>query len=72
MATSVMNAITLIPISTSVTRGVTCTDLRVLTFVRSRAHCGQRIPTGVGVMQSGHIGRPHEEHETPVSREGWR
>ena len=42
------------------------------TFVRSRAHSGQRIPTGVGVMQSGQIGRPHDEHETPVSREGWR
>jgi len=39
-----------------------------LTSVRSRAHPGQRIPTGVGVMQSGQIGRPHEEHETPVSR----
>jgi hypothetical protein len=43
-----------------------------VTRVRSRAHSGQRIPTGVGVMQSGQIGRPHEEHETPVSREGWR
>jgi hypothetical protein len=67
-----MNAITLIAINTSVARGVVGTDLSVLTFVRSRAHSGQRIPTGVGVMQSGHIGRPHEEHETPVSREGWR
>jgi hypothetical protein len=35
-------------------------------------HSGQRIPTGVGVMQSGQIGRPHEEQATPVSREGWR
>jgi hypothetical protein len=43
-----------------------------LTLVRSRAHSGQRIPTGVGVMQSGQIGRPQEEHETPVSREGCR
>jgi hypothetical protein len=42
------------------------------TFVRSREHSGQRIPTGVGVMQSGQIGRPHDEHETPVSREGCR
>jgi hypothetical protein len=41
----------------------------VLTFVRSRAHSGQRIPTDVGVMQSGQIGRPQDEHETPVSRE---
>jgi len=36
------------------------------------AHSGQRIPTGVGVMQSGQIGRPQFEHETPVSRLGWR
>ncbi len=42
------------------------------TFVRSPAHSGQRIPTEVGVMQSGHIGRPQLEHETPVSRVGWR
>ena len=47
-------------------------DRAVLTFVRSRAHSGQRIPTDVGVMQSGQIGRPHEEHETPVSRDGCR
>jgi hypothetical protein len=67
-----MNAITLIAINTSVTRGVVGIDLSVLTFVRSRAHSGQRIPTGVGVMQSGQMGRPHEEHETPVSRDGWR
>jgi hypothetical protein len=26
----------------------------------------------VGVMQSGQIGRPHDEQETPVSRPGWR
>jgi hypothetical protein len=44
----------------------------VLTFVRSRAHSGQRMPTGVGVMQSGQIGRPHDEHDTPVSRDGCR
>jgi hypothetical protein len=44
----------------------------VRTFVRSRAHSGQRMPTGVGVMQSGQIGRPHEEQATPVSRDGWR
>jgi hypothetical protein len=30
------------------------------------------MPTGVGVMQSGQMGRPHEEQETPVSRLGWR
>jgi hypothetical protein len=42
------------------------------TGVRWRAHSGHRIPTGVGVMQSGQIGRPQLEHETPVSRVGWR
>ena len=36
------------------------------------AHSGQRIPTVVGVMQSGQIGRPQFEQETPVSRVGWR
>ena len=36
------------------------------------AHSGQRMPTGVGVMQSGQIGRPHDEQETPVTRLGWR
>jgi hypothetical protein len=30
------------------------------------------MPTDVGVMQSGQIGRPQLEHETPVSREGCR
>jgi hypothetical protein len=44
----------------------------VFTFVRWREHSGQRIPTGVGVMHSGQIGRPHDEHETPVSRPGCR
>jgi hypothetical protein len=38
--------------------------------VRSLAHSGQRMPTGVGVMQSGQIGRPQLEHDTPVSRFG--
>jgi hypothetical protein len=28
------------------------------------------MPTGVGVMQSGQIGRPQLEQETPVSRLG--
>jgi hypothetical protein len=42
------------------------------TLVRSRAQLGQRMPTGVGVMQSGQIGCPHDEHDTPVSRFGWR
>jgi hypothetical protein len=62
----------LIAISACVATGVLDTDGIRLTFVRSREHSGHRIPTGVGVMQSGQIGRPHEEHETPVSLEGWR
>jgi hypothetical protein len=43
-----------------------------ITVVRCLEHSGQRIPTGVVVMQSGQIGLPQEEQETPVSREGWR
>jgi hypothetical protein len=35
---------------------------------RWRAHSGQRIPTGVDVMQSGQIGRSQFEQRTPVSR----
>jgi hypothetical protein len=44
----------------------------VRTGVFARAHSGQRIPTGVVVMQSVQIGRPQFEQETPVSREEWR
>jgi hypothetical protein len=62
----------LIAISAWVTDGVAENERIVLTFVRSREHSGQRIPTEVGVMQSVQIGRPHDEHDTPVSREGWR
>ncbi len=47
-------------------------DGPVATRVFSRAHSGQRIPTGVEVMQSGQIGRAHIEQETFVSRSGWR
>ena len=36
------------------------------------AWSGQRIPTGAIVMHSVQIGRPHSEHERPVSRSGWR
>jgi hypothetical protein len=42
------------------------------TLVRWRAHSGQRIPTGVEVMQSGQIGRPQFEQLTFVSRPGCR
>jgi hypothetical protein len=55
-----------------VTVGAVRAERIVFTFVRSREHSGHRIPTGVGVMQSGQIGRPHDEHETPVSRFGCR
>ena len=44
----------------------------VRTGVFCREHSGQRMPTGVAVMQSGQIGRSQLEHETPVSRPGWR
>ena len=40
--------------------------------VHRRCGAGQRMPTGVGVMQSGQIGRPQFEHDTPVTRFGWR
>jgi hypothetical protein len=44
--------------------------VRVLVFWLAQS--GQRMPTGVGVMQSGQIGLPQFEQETPVSREGCR
>src|ERR1044072_1168527 len=47
-------------------------DAAVWTFVRCLAHSGQRMPADVAVMQSGQIGRPQFEQETPVSRLGWR
>jgi hypothetical protein len=67
-----MNTATLMAISAWVTTGALGRLRTVLTLVRSRAHSGQRMPTEVGVMQSGQMGRPHEEHDTPVSREGCR
>ena len=69
---SVRNTTTLIAISAIVTSGRRCVLRSVFTCVFCRAHSGQRIPTGVVVMQSVQIGRPQFEHETPVSREGWR
>jgi hypothetical protein len=59
-------------ISAWVATGVEGRERIVRTLVRSREHSGQRIPTDVGVMQSGQIGRPQDEHDTPVSREGCR
>jgi hypothetical protein len=56
----------------TVTRGSLRTVRMLWTFVRCLAHSGHRMPTGVGVMQSGQIGRPQDEHETPVVRLGWR
>ena len=65
--------ITLIAISAYVTRGVAAPIVRtVRTCVFWREHSGQRMPTGVGVMQSGQMGRPQLEQETPVSRSGCR
>jgi hypothetical protein len=58
--------------SASVTSGWREAVRSVFTGVRCLEHSGQRMPTGVVVMQSGQIGRPQEEQETPVSREGWR
>ena len=58
--------------SANVTRGSVAVERSVRTCVRCREHSGQRMPTGVGVMQSGQIGRPQFEQETPVSRFGWR
>jgi hypothetical protein len=59
-------------ISAYVTVGSTAIERIVRTGVRWRAHSGQRMPTGVGVMQSGQIGRPQFEHDTAVSRVRWR
>ena len=36
------------------------------------AWSGHLIPTGANVMHSSQMGRPHSEHETRVSRSGWR
>ena len=56
-----------------VTTGLVLEDVRTWrTCVVCLEQLGQRMPTGVGVMQSGQIGRPQDEHDTPVSREGWR
>jgi len=44
----------------------------VRTWVVSRAQSGQRMPTDVVVMQSGQMGLPQFEQDTPVSRPGWR
>ena len=33
---------------------------------------GSDVPNGVAAMQSGQIGLPQLQQETPVSRPGWR
>jgi hypothetical protein len=63
---------TLIAISVIVADGAEGSERTVLTRVRSRAHAGHRMPTGVGVMQSGQMALPQDEQATPVSRSGWR
>jgi hypothetical protein len=63
----------LIPIRTYVSVGASAAPPEYCrTRVFSLAHSGQRMPTEVVVMQSGQIGRPQLEHETRVSRPGWR
>jgi len=56
----------------TVTRGSLLIVRMLWTFVRCLEHSGQRMPTGVGVMQSGQIGRPQDEQDTPVTRFGCR
>jgi hypothetical protein len=58
--------------STTVARGGLEIELIVWTFVFFAEQSGQRMPTGVVVMQSGQIGFPQFEQDTPVSRLGWR
>jgi hypothetical protein len=63
----------LIPIKMYVNDGSSDTERIVRTLVAPRrAHSGQRMPTGVDVMQSGQIGRSQFEQRTPVSRFGCR
>jgi hypothetical protein len=75
VAISAKNAATLSAIRIRVAGALAASDASPtprVTRVRCRAHSGQRMPTGVGVMQSGQIGRPQLEQETPVSRFGCR
>jgi hypothetical protein len=75
-ASSTRKTITLIAMSAIVAGTLAAVGLKApwptRTFVVWRAHSGQRMPTDVEVMHSGQIGRPQFEHETPVSRFGWR
>src|SRR3954452_22723975 len=66
------NASTFIPISVYVAIGSPPAYARRTTRVFSREHSAERMPTDVGVMQSGQIARPQFEHDTAVSRLGCR
>jgi hypothetical protein len=73
VAISARYAITLIAMIACVATGAAAVSARAWTTrVLCLAHSGQRMPTAVEVMQSGQIGRPQFEQETPVSRVGWR
>src|SRR5689334_10226098 len=67
-----MYASTFTPISVYVAIGSPPAYARRTTRVFAFEHSGQRMPTEVGVMQSGQMGRPQLEHDTAVSRSGWR
>ncbi len=69
---SARKTMTLMAISATVTCGAVVMSRMRTTLVRWLAQSGQRIPTGVVVMQSGQMGLPQLEQETAVSREGWR
>ena len=71
-APAAKNISTLTAIRTYVAVGSACMERSVCTCCFCPAQSGQRMPTGVGVMQSVQIGLPQFEHETPVSRDGWR
>src|SRR3954465_13027801 len=71
-APAATNISTLIAISTYVAVGSARMLRSVWTLWRRPAQSGQRMPPGVAVMQSGQIGLPQLEQETPVWRDGWR
>jgi hypothetical protein len=67
-----MNTTTLTAMIAYVSWGSALSVRAVRTWVFCLEHSGQRMPTGVGVMQSGQIGRPQLEQCTAVSRRGCR
>ena len=64
----------LAPISVYVSHGVAAVRWKAAASGRAPrpAHSGQRMPTAACVMHSAQIGRPQFEHESSVSRPGWR